>query len=221
LGGAWALGLALACASATPGRFPPADADLVATNEALGDPFGGRFPLEEATADLPGEGSLHAILHTDLGQIDCRLDPDRAPLNVANFIGLARGRRPFRGENGAWTTEPYYVDMPWHRAEPGQFVQTGRRGRLADGGFFLQDETGLGDAFDRAGILAMGNTGQPDSGSVQFFVTTGATPHLSGQHTILGRCDQPAVARRLETAVDGAGPPPRLQRIEIVRRADG
>jgi cyclophilin family peptidyl-prolyl cis-trans isomerase len=117
--------------------------------------------------------------------------------------------------------EPYYVDMPWHRAEPDEFVQTGRRGRLADGGFFLQDETGIGDAFDRAGILAMANAGDPDSGSVQFFVTLGATPQLAGHHTILGRCDQPAVARRLARRVEQGADPPRLRSIEIISRPAG
>lgn len=218
--GCWLAACVTACASAGSGRMPTADPDLVATNEALGDPYGGRFPLQEALAGLPPEGELVAVLDTDAGEITCVLDPSHAPLNVANFVGLARGLRPFRGEDGTWKREPYYVDIPWHRAEQGQFVQTGRRGRLADGGFFVQDETGLGDAFDRPGILAMANTGQPDSGSVQFFITTGPTDQLAGQHTILGRCAQPATARRLEKRAGDSADAPRLRRIDILRRIE-
>lgn len=205
----------LSCAS-TPGAYPPADPELLETNRALGDPHAGRYPLEDALAGLPEGDRVEAHLHTDEGEIVCRLDLVHAPLTVANFVGLARGRRPFRGEGGSWLTEPYYVDMPWHRAEPGQFVQTGRRGRLADGGFFLQDEVSAGDDFSRGGVLAMANAGQPDSGSVQFFVTTGPAPHLQGVHTIFGSCDQEAVVRRLERRVT-RGEAPRLQSVEIER----
>lgn len=211
--------LPLACAHQSgPPQLPPPVPELVAANEALGDPFAGRFPLERALAGLPEQGTLHARLVTDEGEIDCTLDLRHAPLSVASFVGLARGLRPFLAEDGTWHTEPYYVDVPWHRAEEGQFVQTGRRGTLADGGFFVQDEIGYGDSFDRGGVLAMANHGTPHSGSVQFFVTTGPAPHLEGAHTIFGRCDGEAVVRRLERRVARGDAPPRLQRVDITRR---
>ena len=196
--------------------FPPADPELVAANVAVGDPYEGRFPFEEAVAGLPASGALEAILVTDEGEVLCRLEPEHAPLTVANFVGLARGLRPFRGPEGDWVRVPYYDDLPFHRAQEGQFVQTGRRGKLADGGFFLQDEISVGDSFDRPGVLAMANNGTPDSGSVQFFVTTGAAPQLEGEHTILGSCDGEAVLRRLERRV-ARGEQPRLRTVEIRR----
>ena len=64
----------------------------------------------------------------------------------------------------------------------------------------------------------MANTGQPDSGSVQFFITTGPTKHLAGHHTILGRCEQPAVAHRLEKKAGESADAPRLHKIDIQRR---
>jgi peptidyl-prolyl cis-trans isomerase A (cyclophilin A) len=188
----------------------------VAANEAAGDPYGGRFPLEEAVAGLPAEGRLHAILVTDEGEIDCALEPDHAPIAVANFVGLARGVRPFRDEtSGEWIKEPYFDGTPWHRAIEGQIVQGGRRGNAEDAGFVIQDEVSPGDSFDRAGVLAMANSG-PNSGSTQFFITTGPTPHLAGLHTIFGHCNDESVARALERR-SARGEGPTLQEVRIVR----
>jgi peptidyl-prolyl cis-trans isomerase A (cyclophilin A) len=207
-----------ACASTPPGALPPPIEDLVAANEALGDPYRGRFALHDALEGLPAGDRLLAHLETDEGNVVCRLDPGHAPLTVASFVGLARGLRPFRDEHGAWVRARYYDGVPWHRAEPGQFVQTGRRGPLEDGGFLLQDEVSPGDDFSRAGVLAMANKGEPHSGSAQFFVTTGAAPDLAGRHTAFGRCDSEAVLRRLERRV-AQGEAPMLRGVRIERTA--
>lgn len=212
-----ALGVSACNLASAPPSLPPAVPDLVAANEALGDPYGGRFPLEEALAGLPEEGELRARLVTDAGDVDCVLDLRHAPLTVASFVGLARGLRPFRGDDGQWHTEPFYVDVPWHRAIEGQFVQTGRRGRQTTGGFLLQDEVSYGDSFDRAGVLAMANTGIEHSGSTQFFVTTGPASHLEGEHTIFGQCDGEAVVRQLERQVARGEATPMLRSVEISR----
>jgi peptidyl-prolyl cis-trans isomerase A (cyclophilin A) len=212
--------LVISCAAPLPpgaaSALPPPEDDLVAANEALGDPYKGRFPYAEAVAGLPATGSLRAKLVTDLGDVDCMLEPDHAPLTVANFVGLARGLRPFRGEDGRWQRAPFYADSPFHRALDNEFVQTGRRGRLADGGFLLQDEISVGDSFDRPGVLAMAGSGQPHSGSTEFFITTGPASHLDGQHTIFGRCDGEATLRRIEKRVL-SGEQPRLRSIEVTR----
>lgn len=207
------------CAPLPPGQarsFPPADAALVEANEALGDPHGGRFPYANAVEGLPAAGPLRATLVTEEGTIECTLEPGHAPIAVANFVGLARGVRPFRADDGSWQTAPYYDGTPWHRAFEGQFVQTGRRGKLADGGYLLQDEISVGDAFDRPGIMAMAGVGDADTASVQFFITTGPADHLEGQHTIFGRCDGEAVLRRLERRVL-EGETPMLKHIEVTR----
>lgn len=212
--------LPLACAAPlAPGEarpLPPSDTALEAANTSLGDPYGGRFPYDEAIAGLPPAGVLRATLHTSAGEVVCELDPGHAPLAVANFVGLARGLRPYRDEGGTWTRSPYYDGMPWHRAMEGQFVQTGRLGRLADGGFLLQDEIGVGDDFERAGVMAMAGVGEPDTSSTQFFITTGPTKHLAGDHTIVGSCDGDAVLRKLEQAVL-RGEPATLDHVEITR----
>ncbi len=208
----------LACAPALgePGSMPPVDEDLAAANASLGDPYAGRFPYAQAVAGLPESGALRATLYTSAGEVSCTLDPGHAPLAVANFVGLARGLRPFRDEAGQWSKAPYYEGVPWHRALEGQFVQTGRRGKLADGGFLLQDEIGVGDDFGRPGVMAMAGVGETDTSSVQFFITTSPAKHLAGHHTILGSCDGEATVRQLEQAVL-RGAPATLERVVITR----
>ncbi|MCA9711058.1 MAG: peptidylprolyl isomerase, partial [Myxococcales bacterium] len=183
------LALAMLGCAATGGapQLPPPVPDLVAANEALGDPYAGRFPLEEALAGLPAEGPLHARLVTDEGAIECVLDPRHAPLTVANFVGLARGLRPFR-EGDAWIKAPYYDGAVWHRTIEGQFVQGGQRGQGGPG-YRLQDEISPGAKFDRAGLLAMANKGLADSAGAEFYITTAAMPDHTGHYTIFGACD--------------------------------
>lgn len=216
------LGLSLgicgfACAPVQPGNYPPVQPDLVAYNQSQGDPYSGRFPYAEAVEGL-GPGRPAAILVTSAGEVHCELAIDTAPLTVANFVGLARGLRPFQLEaEGPWVREPFYVDLPWHRAVERQFVQTGRRGPRERPGFRLQDEGSIGDAFDGPGVLAMANEGTEHSGAAQFFVTTAPLRELDGQYTIFGRCSDTLVVRELERRVLSGADPRLLEvRIEVV-----
>ncbi|MGC4089728.1 MAG: peptidylprolyl isomerase [Polyangiaceae bacterium] len=60
------------------------------------DPLKGVFTLADATQGLPAKGKLIADMKTDAGKLECELYDDRAPITVANFIGLVRGLRPFK-----------------------------------------------------------------------------------------------------------------------------
>ena len=208
------LGSGCAGLSTSP-QFPAAIPALAAENAAAGDPYEGRFPYEEAIAGLPEGSKLQAALETDSGTIHCRLERG-TPLTVANFVGLARGIRPFRAADGTWVREPYYDGSPWHRALENQFVQTGQHGALTGPGFRIQDEMSPGHVFDRAGLLAMANKGAEHSASAQFFVTTSPLPDLNGQYTIFGSCDDEHVARELERRIV-AGERPVLHRVVISR----
>ena len=208
--------LGTGCALGGPRPFPPPDPDLVARNEAAGDPHAGRFPLEQALDGLPGEGKLVAVLVTTEGEVTCQLDPGHAPLTVANFVGLARGLRSWQNADGEWVTAPYYEGIPFHRAEERQFVQGGARDGQDEVGYWIQDEVSPGDDFERGGVLAMANSG-PNTGSAQFFITTGDVSHLEGLHTIFGECDDDAVVRNLEKQVL-AGKKPVLETVRVERR---
>ncbi|MCA9694280.1 MAG: peptidylprolyl isomerase [Myxococcales bacterium] len=205
---------ALGCdAVGAPAPMPPEVPDLVAENRAAGDPYGGRFPLSEAVAGLPEGSRLRAEITTDAGVIHCTLDLD-APLTVANFVGLARGLRPFR-EGDAWIKAPYYDGAVWHRTIEGQFVQGGQRGQGGPG-YRLQDEISPGAKFDRAGLLAMANKGLADSAGAEFYITTAAMPDHTGHYTIFGACDDEFVVRDLQRQVAG-GARPKITSIRITR----
>ena len=51
----------------------------------------------------------------------------------------------------------------------------------------------LRSLFDKPGRLAYANAG-PDTNGSQFFITEVATPHLNGNYTIFGQCDDATVA---------------------------
>ncbi len=208
--------LVLACAPGAPGSFPPEDPALAAENELAGDPERGRFPFAAAVAGLPETGTLHATIVSDAGEVHCELLADVAPLAVANFVGLARGLRPFRDSTGEWTKRPYYDGLTFHRAEPRLFVQGGQLGDQELAGFRLQDERSIGTVFDGPGVLALANDGTPNGSSAQFFITTEVNRSFDGKYTIIGRCDDLLVVRELERRVL-AGERPVIRTVQIDR----
>jgi peptidyl-prolyl cis-trans isomerase A (cyclophilin A) len=209
--------LFVACDSSAPGTFPPEDPELAARNSAAGDPYRGRFPFEEAIAGLPETGTLRATIVTEVGEIHCELFADVSPLAVANFVGLARGLRPFLDpELGDWTKRPFYDALTFHRAVERQFIHGGRLGEELSVGFVLQDERSVGTAFDRSGVLALANPGTPNSSAAEFFITTQVLRELDGKYTIIGRCDDPLVVRELEARIL-AGERPKIATVRIER----
>jgi len=155
------------------------------------DPEGGRFTLAEATAGLPGRGPLRASFETSMGTIRCTLHEQQAPMTVANFVGLARGVRPFWDPwAGAWVRRPFYDGLVFHRVIPRFMIQGGcplGRG-TGNPGYQFGDEFVSALRHDRGGILSMANSGPGTNGS-QFFITEVATAHLDGRHTVFGRCE--------------------------------
>jgi peptidyl-prolyl cis-trans isomerase A (cyclophilin A) len=176
----------------------PEDLEAVlANNKAAGDPVDGLFTLEAALEGL-GEGdAIIAELETTRGVMRCRLFAEQTPITVANFVGLARGLRPFLDPNNpgaGWQTRPYYDGSTFHRVIPGFMIQGGdpTGTRTGNPGFVIPDEIRPELRHERAGMLSMANRG-PNTGGAQFFVTLGPTPNLDGKHTVFGQCDEDAV----------------------------
>ncbi|MDB4989287.1 MAG: Peptidyl-prolyl cis-trans isomerase [Myxococcaceae bacterium] len=165
---------------------------VLVRNPTSPDPLSGKFSLAQATQGLPKKGPLRAIIETDIGKLECKLYDDKAPNTVANFVGLARGLRPFwDAKLATWTKRPLFDGTSFHRAIPNFMIQGGDQ--LGDGsgevGYVIPDEVGSGLTHDRAGLLCMANRG-PNTNGGQFFITDAATPHLTqmGTYTIFGEC---------------------------------
>jgi peptidyl-prolyl cis-trans isomerase A (cyclophilin A) len=195
-----------------------------AKNAPAGDPAHDAFTLEDATAGLIGAGPLVATIKTTMGDMTCKLLADRAPVTVANFVGLARGLRPFRtSKSGAWEKRPVYDGTVFHRVIKGFMIQGGDPlgNGTGEGGYVFPDEIWAGAKHDRAGLLCMANRG-PNTNGIQFFITDAAAAHLDKGYTIFGECSPVSVVHAIANVpVNGSRPVTdvAISTIEITRGA--
>lgn len=196
---------------------------VAAVVAAPGDPVKGKFGMDDALKGLAGTGKkLVADIETSAGTLQCELWPDKAPLTVANFVGLARGIRPWKDKD-KWVKKPLYDDLVFHRVVKGFMIQGGDPNRDGSGGpgFEIPDEIWEDAHHDQRGLLCMANRGANTNGS-QFFIMDGSAPHLDGGYTIFGKCGPEDVIEKLSstpTVGDRAVDPPQIKKV-VVRRAD-
>jgi cyclophilin family peptidyl-prolyl cis-trans isomerase len=150
-------------------------------------------PVHRSAAAAAGPPT--AIIETTVGKMTCTLFPDKAPIGVANFIGLATGTKDWTTVKG--TTKhgvPLYDNTIFHRVIPDFMIQGGDPAGdgTGDPGYKFKNEVSSDLQFDRPGRLAYANSG-PDTNGSQFFITEVATPHLNGGYTIFGQCDDATV----------------------------
>ncbi|HVP45852.1 MAG TPA: peptidylprolyl isomerase [Bryobacteraceae bacterium] len=136
------------------------------------------------------ENGLYAVMTTSQGVITLRLFEKEAPITVRNFTGLVRGTKDFRDpKTGQMVKRPFFTGVTFHRVIPGFMIQGGdpTASGMYDAGYTIPDEFVPTLKFDVTGRLAMANTGEPHTGSTQFFITDGTPQHLNGKHTIFGQ----------------------------------
>jgi peptidyl-prolyl cis-trans isomerase A (cyclophilin A) len=138
-----------------------------------------------------------AIIDTTAGKMTCTLFPDKAPLGVANFVGLAQGTKDWTNpvSHAKKHGVPLYDGTIFHRVIPNFMIQGGDPAGTGSGdvGFEFKNETSPTLKFDRPGRLAYANAGPGTNGS-QFFITEVAYASLNGGYTIFGQCDDATVA---------------------------
>jgi peptidyl-prolyl cis-trans isomerase A (cyclophilin A) len=174
-----------------------------------GDPHDGSFSLAEATKDLKGNGPIVAKIETSKGTLQCKLLDDKAPITVANFIGLATGKRAWKDPSGQWVNKPAYDGTGFHRIIKGFMIQGGdaRGNGSGEPGYVIKDELWEGAKHDRAGLLCMANRG-PDTNGAQFFITDAAAAHLDRSYTIFGDCAPVEVVHDIANVPVGASDKP-------------
>jgi peptidyl-prolyl cis-trans isomerase A (cyclophilin A) len=181
------------------------------------DPTGGpaKFTLAQALAGFPpGTGKLTALIRTEQGAIRCELQEGAAPVSVANFVGLARGTRPYRVAR-TWKVGRFYDGLIWHRVVPDFVIQGGDPNGNGTGGpgYDLPVENQVDEPL---GVLAMGSAAAP-SGS-QFYVVVGKGP--APEYNVFGTCATEvaiAIASVPRDANDLPSTPVHIQRVDIAR----
>ena len=171
-------------AAQTPAAIPSAVAPLPERPTALPATVNCSFPASGQAArpvkppagtNVSAQGTVGVTLQTGDGPIGLTLDKALAPCTVDSFVSLA--------------TQGYFDNTTCHRitTAPGlQVLQCGDPTGAGTGGpgYTIPDEVFPELKYGR-GILAMANTGQPNTGGSQFFMIYG-DGELPPQYTAFG-----------------------------------
>jgi Peptidyl-prolyl cis-trans isomerase (rotamase) - cyclophilin family len=173
-----------AAAATTPQSIPTEAAPLPVRPTPLPASVSCAYPADGQAAkpvqppagtDISAQGAVTVNLQTSAGAIPLTLDRALAPCTVNSFVNLAR--------------QGYFDNSTCHRltTDPGlQVLQCGDPTGSGTGGpgYTIPDEVFPGLTYGR-GILAMANTGRPNTGGSQFFMVYG-DGQLPPQYTAFG-----------------------------------
>ena len=188
-----------------------------------------------APGDVLADG-LYAKITTSLGTMTARLEYEKVPIIVANFVGLAEGTKFYNKDNTKEPVDPegkpYYDGLIFHRVIKDFMIQGGCP--LGNGtgnpSYWLPDQFHPDLKHDGPGVLSMANSGEHTNGS-QFFITHAATPWLdfsdtrAGNHSVFGKVVEGLdVIDKIAGVRTGEANKPveevRIERIEIIRQGE-
>ena len=156
------------------------------------------------------QDGIYAKFNTPKGAILVKLEHEKTPGTVGNFVALAEGNM----ENQAKPQgTPYYDGLTFHRVISDFMIQGGcpQGSGMGNPGYQFDDEFRDDLKHDAPGILSMANAGPGTNGS-QFFITHGPTPHLDGKHTVFGKVVEG------QDIVDAVAQGDTIDTLEIVRQ---
>jgi cyclophilin family peptidyl-prolyl cis-trans isomerase/HEAT repeat protein len=113
-----------------------------------------------------------AVIATEKGDVRVELLVREAPMNVDNFVQLAR--------------KGYFNGIVFHRVVPNFVVQGGDPRGDGNGGPGYQIRCEINEMPYERGAVGMALSGK-DTGGSQFFFTHAPQPHLDGGYTVFGR----------------------------------
>ena len=134
--------------------------------------------------------TIAAKIETAKGTIGLSLFDDETPVAVASFVNLAQ--------------QGFYGGLTFHRVIADFMIQGGCPDGNGRGGpgYEFEDEFNVRLRHDKAGRLALANTGPGTNGS-QFFITHKRTPWLDDAHTIFGEVVEPADQKVVDRIAQG------------------
>lgn len=138
--------------------------------------------------DKPLKNGLYAIFKTEMGDMTAVLFEKDTPGSVALFVGLGQGTQKYMDTTGKIVTGRYYDNTTFFRIMPGVMIQGGSltNNESYNCGLKIKDEILPGITFTN-GSLAIANTGSPDTGGCQFFISLGTNHLWDGKYSIFGK----------------------------------
>ncbi len=113
-----------------------------------------------------------AVIETSKGNVRIEFLPQYAPVSVGNFCLLAKNK--------------FFNNNSFHRVVPGFVIQGGDPTETGWGGPGYDIVSEFSPLEYDAGMVGMASAGKDTEGS-QWFITTGAFPHLNGRYTIFAK----------------------------------
>lgn len=132
------------------------------------------------------EDGIYAEFITNKGTMVAKLEIEKNPITVANFVSLAEGNNTM--VDNKYKDKKYYDGTVFHRVMDGFIIQGGDPTGTGFGnpGYKFNDKFHPDLKHDKPGILSMANPSLNSNGS-QFFITEVANPSLDNVHTVFGK----------------------------------